>query len=302
MVPSRPVAALALMLMAQPAPGAEVAVLASSDSPERAAIVAALLRAAPHHSFAEYGLGGDQATAQRVVQQLAGQIDVFVALGRLAAQSARAFAPDTPLVFCMIDRPRELDLLGSPHVGGIAHAVPVKNQLAVFRMVYPRGVRIALLHNPENTKALAEEAQKAARVVHLAVMEHAIRSPSDVASSVKALGEAGETVDAIWVPADAFFRDEAVREALIELAFKAKLPVYSSLADWVEQGALAALAPDLDSIGEQAATLVDRLVAGDAEAIALRVPRGRLLINRKTAKKLKINLPLSAVKAAAKVY
>ena len=60
--------------------------------------------------------------------------------------------------------------------------------------------------------------------------------------------------------------------------------------------------PDLVSIGEQAGELVNRLAAGDRARIEMLVPRAELVINRKIAGRLKIDVPADVLKAANKVY
>ena len=50
----------------------------------------------------------------------------------------RATLPDAPLVFAMVQEPAKLGLAPAPSVTGVAFAIPIKNQLAAFRMVNPR--------------------------------------------------------------------------------------------------------------------------------------------------------------------
>ena len=79
---------------------------------------------------------------------LKGRPRVLVAMGPLAAQAARETVPELPLVFCMVPDPARLSLAG-PGIAGVAFTVPVKNQLAAFRLVNPRGVRVGVLYTEQ---------------------------------------------------------------------------------------------------------------------------------------------------------
>ena len=65
---------------------------------------------------------------------------------------------------------------------------------------------------------------------------------------------------------------------------------------------LASDGPDPVSVGEQLADIVDRLAAGEKGRQDLRVPRAELVINKKIAGKLKIDVPAEALKAASRVF
>ena len=88
---------------------------------------------------------------------------------------------------------------------------------------------------------------------------------------------------------------------MLSETLKAGRPVYSSVASLVPEGALASNAPDFASIGEQVAELVNRIASGDRRSDML-VPRAELLINKKIADKLKIDVPADALKAANRVF
>lgn len=134
-------AAAGLMLLAG-APGAgaaDVAVLKSSEVVAWRPALDALRRTAASHTITEYDLRGDRNVAEQVLGSLRGKPVIVVALGNLAAQAARAYLPDAPLVFGMVQDPVKLGLAPAPNLTGVALSLPVKNQIAAFRMVNPRG-------------------------------------------------------------------------------------------------------------------------------------------------------------------
>jgi ABC-type uncharacterized transport system substrate-binding protein len=290
-------------LLLSGAPGAragEVAVLKSSEVAAWRPALEALRRAASTHTITEYDFRGDRAAAEQVLGSLKGRSVVLVAMGNLAAQAARAILPDAPLVFCMVQDPGKLGLEAAPGVTGVAFALPVKNQIAAFRMVNPRGTRIGVVFNPENTGRQIEEATKAAELLRVALVPRPVPTMNEIPQAVRAL-LAGDTVDALWVPADPMLLADATRRYILTESLKAGKPVYAFSSSLVSEGALVSNGPDMASIGAQAGELVNRLAAGERSRIEFLFPRAELVINNRIAQKLKIAVPADALKAANKV-
>lgn len=293
----------AVTLLIAPGLGAaEVALLKSADSPAWRPAIEALRRAAAGHNVLEFDLRGDKGEADRVVATLKGRVAAAVTFGPLAAQAVREGAPELPLVACMVSDPVKLGLAAAPNVTGVVLHPPVKNQMAAFRMVNPRGVRIGVLYNVENVGKLVQEAQKAAPVVRLSIVEKPITSDRDVPQALRAL-LAGDGIDALWLPPDPFLLGEDARRYIFQETLKAGKPVYTFSAALVQEGALVSNGADMGNIGEQAGELLLRMLGAEKGAkIELAIPRAELVINKKIADRLKIEVPPDALKAAAKVY
>jgi ABC-type uncharacterized transport system substrate-binding protein len=280
---------------------AEVVILKSSEQPGVRAVVDTLRRVGAIHTFSEFDLAGNRAQGERIAAGLRGRAVILVAVGLLAAQVARAALPETPLVFCMVSDPAAAGLAGMARVGGVAADVPAKNQLAAFRLVNPRGVRIGVLHGSETTQVI-EEAQKGARLVRVVLVPRPVSSERDVPVALRELLTGNEPVDAVWILDDPVLVTEPTRRLVLAEAMKAGRPVYAYSASLIAEGALASDGPDPASVGEQLAELVDRFVAGEKGPLDLRVPRAELVINKKVAGKLKLDIPADALKAASRVF
>ena len=302
MIQLRTGAAVALScLVAAAAPAAEVALLKSSDAVAWRPTLDAIRRVASGHTVTEHDLRADKAEAARVVGTLKGKGVILVALGPLAAQAARETAPELPLVFCMVQDPAGAGLTGAPNTAGVAFAIPVKNQLAAFRMVNPRGRRIGVIYSAENVGRLVQEAQKAAQVVRLVMVDKPVAAEREIPAALRSLLQGGDAVDALWFPPDPLLMGNESRRFILSETLKAGKPVYSSMASLVAEGALASNAPDFASIGDQVGELVNRIAAGEKRGDLL-VPRAELLINKKIADKLKVEVPADALKAASRVF
>ena len=299
------VGALALAVSAgvQPAAGAEVAILKTSEVATWRTTLDALRRTAPTHVFTEYDLRGDKAEADRVVASLKAKAGtILVAMGPLAAQAAREGAPELPLVFCMVQDPAGIGLLSAANTFGVSFVIPVKNQLAAFRLVNPRAVRVGVVYNAENSGRLVQEATKAAPVVRLLLVERPVQSDREIPEALRSLLKGGDAVDALWIPPDPLLLNEETRRFLLSETLKAGRPVYTFSAALVSEGALVSNGPDMASVGVQVGELVARAAAGEKGKGELAIPRAELVINRKIAEKLKIEVPADALKAASRVF
>lgn len=277
---------------------ADVVILKSAETAAWRPAIDALRKAAPGHTFSETDLRGDRAEAARVAATLKGRPVVVVAMGPVAAQAAHEAFPSGPLVVCMVAD--AAPLLG-PGVGGVGFAIPVKNQLAAFRLVNPRGVRIGVVHSEQST-ALVQEAQRAAVSVRLTLEARQVASMKDVPGTVRALLSGPTAVDALWIPPDALLMQDDSRKWLLAEATKAGKPVYASSGSIVPEGALVGSGPDVASIGALAGDLVNRLAAGEKGKMELLVPRAELVVNKKMAARLGVELSPDAQKAATRTF
>jgi putative tryptophan/tyrosine transport system substrate-binding protein len=292
-------AGLLLLGAASPGAAADVAVLKSTDAPAWRPALDALKRSAGTHTITEYDLRNDRATADGVMRTLQGRNVIFVALGPLAAQVVRAAVPDAPVAYAMVQDPARLGLAGVP---GVAFTIPIKNQIAAFRMVNPRGVRIGVLYNTDNVGKLVEEAEKAAGLLRVALITKVVTNEREVPPALRALLTGPDAVDALWLPPDPVLLSDESRRFILSETLKANRPVYGFSAALVGEGALVSNGPDFTSIGEQLGELVNRLASGDRGKIDILVPRAELVINKRIATKLKIEVPPDALKAASKVF
>jgi ABC-type uncharacterized transport system substrate-binding protein len=280
---------------------AEVAVLKSSEVPAWRPALEALRRSTSGHNLTDYDLRGARAEAERIAAALKGRAAVVVALGPLAAQVATSLLPELPLVYCLVQDPVRLGVL--PSSAGVAFQTPIKNQLAAFRLVNPRGVRVGVIYTDATVGKLVEEAQKAAPVVRLTLVVRPVSSDKDVPVTLRGLLKGEEAVDALWIPPDPILLSDETRRFILAETLKSSRPVYSFSSALVSEGALVSNGPDLASVGEQAGDLVNRFAAGDKSARGvLLVPRAELVINKKIADKMKIDIPADALKAAGRVF
>jgi putative ABC transport system substrate-binding protein len=295
--------AAACLLPSSPLGAAEVAVLKSTETPAWRPALDAMRRVAVGHNLTEYDLRGDRTEGEKVLATFKGKPFIVVAMGPLAAQLVKDLAPETAMVYCMVQDPAKAGLLALPNAAGVAYAIPVKNQLAAFRMVYPRGVRVGVIYSEEGSGRLVQEAQKASVVVRLVVVPRPVTSEKEVPQALRTLLKGDDAADALWMPPDPLLLATGTRRFLFAETLKAGKPVLSFSPALVVEGALASSGADTVSIGEQVGELVTRFAAGEKGLRGtLLVPRAELMINKKIADKLRIEIPADALRAAARVF
>jgi ABC-type uncharacterized transport system substrate-binding protein len=174
--------------------------------------------------------------------------------------------------------------------------------MAAFRMVNPRAVRIAVLYSADNVGRLVDEAVQASGLMRLIVMPKKIASEREVPDALRGLLKGSEGADALWLPPDPVLLGDETRRFLLNETLKAGKPVYTFSPTLVSEGALVSNGPDYSSIGEQVAELVERLASGDRARSEMLVPRAELVINKKIADRLKVEIPATALAAASKVF
>jgi putative ABC transport system substrate-binding protein len=288
--------ALAAVLAPVAAGAADIAVLKSSDVAGWRPTIDALRASASGHTITEYDLRGDRSEADRVLAGLKGKSVVLVAMGPLAAQAAREAAPELPLVYCMIPEPARLSLTDL-NTAGVAFSIPLKNQFAAFRMVNPRAVRIGVIHTVENVGRQVQEAAKSVGVLRLALVEKAIGSEREVPEALRGLLRGDEAVDALWFPPDPVLLGDDTRRTILRETARVNRPVYAFSSSLVEEGALVSNGPNYRSIGDLVAELVNRLLAGERR-IEMLIPQASLVVNKKAADKLGVEIPTGALDEA----
>ena len=295
---------LAVGLVApRPATAAEIAVILSSDVPAWRPALEAFRTAVPGHHVTTYDLRGSRAEADRQLEGLKGSAAVVVAMGPLAAQSARDLAADLPLVYSMVNDPAGLGTLEGPNVTGVAFDLPARNQLVAFRTVNPKATRIGVVYNAASLSKQMEEARRSASALRLELVVRQVATLQAVPQVVRDLLSGAEPVDALWIPPDPMLMGEATRRFVIEAAVGAGKPVYSSSASMVKEGALVGSSPEFASIGHSVGDLVNRIARGEkAGRLGVVVPRAELVINKRMADQLRVTIPDEALKAAQRVF
>jgi putative ABC transport system substrate-binding protein len=225
---------------------------------------------------------------------------VILAVGQRALQAARAAAPETPVVHCMV---LGAAAAGSRVVTGVRLEVAPGELLASLKTVLPSARRIGVIYDPRTLGWYRDEAEKAAHTLGLSLVTKTVADARDVRGAADAL--AGQ-IDVLWLWPDPHLINSEMFSVLLLSTIDRRVPLVGFLDSFTQAGAIASVAPDYREAGRRAAKLISELV-GRSPAARVPVPTvvlgpGALTVNLKAAKQLGVEVPAAALAKARQVY
>ncbi|RMD85767.1 MAG: hypothetical protein D6815_01155, partial [Candidatus Dadabacteria bacterium] len=214
-------------------------------------------RARIERPVAVVNLAGKESGGERILRQRTRglEIDAVFALGGHAAYLARKVFPATPTVFAMVLNRDRVDLRGP--VTGVDVQLPVESLLARFKLLMPGLKRIGVIHSRVLGDAAVDRLRKAASAVQIEVVTATVRHSEDVAGAYRRIRG---RIDALWMVPDPVV---VTRDNFAYLSHRTRNDGIAFLAfseNFVRAGALMSVSPSYDTIGEQAAVLLERLM------------------------------------------
>lgn len=210
---------------------------------------------------------------------------LVLAIGPLAAVTARRELSEVPVLFCMVPYYERYELDGQ-NVTGIALTIDLSLELAALKAIAPKVKRVGVLQDPRHSKELVEDAEKAAQSQGLTLIPINLENASRIEP---VLAAAKGKIDALLMVGDKTVANAAVVERLLNWSQEEKRPAIGFAAAQVRQGALFALAAAPLATGQQAGRLANRILMEKVNpgAMAVASPDGlELHLNLTTAKRL----------------
>jgi putative ABC transport system substrate-binding protein len=228
--------------------------------------------------------------------------------GTPAALAAKAATTTIPIVFAIGGDPIAPGLVPSlSHPDGNVTGVSFYNtglvtkRLELARELVGKGARIGMLINPENPPSASEgtAVQEAAaaigqpfQIFHASAQGHI----DDVFATIEQ-----ERIGALIVSSDPFFFTERVK--LVVLMARHALPTIFADREQAEAGGVISYGASRPDAYRQAGNYVGRIVKGEKPSmLPVMLPtKFHLLINLKTAKSLRIDIPATVLARADEV-
>jgi ABC-type uncharacterized transport system substrate-binding protein len=251
--------------------------------------------------------GEHDRVAALVAEVMERKPDVVV-LTSTSVQPAKPIVGATPVVFITADDPVRAGLVASlARPGGRATGLTSLNveldakRLEILKQAMPGVSRVAVLAAPQDTAHRERLAtiERAAKALALQVHLLNVSRPDDVPRAFDAATRA--RVGAVMLlGAPPLLRYQA---QLVELAAKARLPLVAGWSEFAEAGGLMTYGTNVQAMFRHAASVTDRILRGanPAEIPVERATTFELVINRKTAQMLRIEIPTSVVLRADRV-
>ncbi len=275
-----------LLLPAPPAEaaGRDVAVLLREEVPVYRRFADRFVRTC-ECSARRVALGTDPAAAAAEVRSL--RPAAVVAVGRSGLQAASRHLTDLPLIHALVVNPHLVVPEGAPPPPGAPLDVDPAESLALLAELAPQARRVAVVHDPSLTAPAAAAAARAATRLGLTLD---VRTATDAAGALRAVGEVLPAADAVLLLPDRTVLRPEILDHLLLQALERRVPVMGLSERHVRRGALFSLSVAPEDVAVEAATLIEGLLAGES-----RPPPGRrrlrLHLNLRTAGRLGLQVP-----------
>jgi len=225
-------------------------------------------------------------------------VDVFLARGTPATIAARDTESGIPVVASAVADPLEAKLAASlEKPGGLVTGLTSQaNELGAKRMellkaLAPGIKRLGALVNADNPASLAiwKAIEAAAPELKLSVEMLDVRQPEELEGRLDAAAKAG--VDSLIIGVEALA--QAMVNQVVDFTLRQRLPSAFASRSFVEAGGLLSYGVYYPNLYYRAASYVDRIQKGakPGELPIERPLKFELVINRKTARALKITIP-----------
>jgi putative tryptophan/tyrosine transport system substrate-binding protein len=234
-----------------------------------------------------------------IATELARQkVDVFLTRGTPATIAARDTQSGIPVVASAVADPLEAKLVATLEkpggtVTGLTSSVIElgAKRMELLKALAPGTTRVGALTNPDNPASLAtwKVIEGAAPGLSLKAEMIDARKPEELENALEAAVKNG--VDGLLVGLETLA--QAYQNLILEFAARQRIPAAFAARNFVEAGGLLSYGVFYPNMYYRAATYVDKVLKGakPAELPMERASKFELVINRKTARALKITIP-----------
>jgi putative ABC transport system substrate-binding protein len=231
-----------------------------------------------------------------------------VVLTSTSIHLAKVVAAAAPVVFMLAEDPVRAGVVTSlARPGGRATGVTSLNtdldakRLELLKEALPGITRVAMLTAVQDSAASERAAaiEAAAKVLALQVRFVNVSSAEDVPRAFDAVARA--QARAVMIVGVAPLLQHQVR--IVQAATKARLPLIAPWSEFADGGALMTYGTNIPAMNRQAAALTDRILRGanPAEIPVERAATFELVINRRTARALRLEIPAAVTLRADRV-
>lgn len=235
-------------------------------------------------------------------------VDVIVVAGTPAIRAAKQATATIPIVIAAVGDAVAGGLVANlsrpgGNITGSTYFAPelATKQLELLKEAFPEVTRVAVIFNPSNPAAgsTLQAVESSARSLKLELEQFGVREPPDFDSAFVAIAK--NRYRTALVIDDPITISNA--RALADRAVKYRLATGGNFIEYAEAGGLMAYGANLIAMWRRAAFFVDKILKGTSpgEIPVERATRFELVINRKTAKAIEVDIGPSILLRADRV-
>jgi putative ABC transport system substrate-binding protein len=236
------------------------------------------------------------------------KVDVIVAAATPASRAAKAATSTIPIVFVAVGDPVMVGLVASlARPGGNVTGLSLLTsdvsgkRLSLLMETVRKKSRVGILMNPDNpiSAVFLEETKLAARQLQTELQPLHARNPGEIGRAFVDVAE--KQIDAIIVFDDPVLWSH--RAQIVSLTTAGKIPAMYGYREFVDGGGLMSYGPDRPDQYRRTAIYVDKVLKGAKPSdLPVEQPtKFELIVNRKVASALGVELPTSVLLAANEV-
>ena len=252
--------------------------------------------------------GDYQALPELAAELVAKGVAAIAATGDVASARAAQQAGKIPVVFTIGSDPVRFGLVASlnrpgGHVTGVSLLTSMigAKRIELLRQVAPKVSRVALVMNPSNPSAAAEQAdaEEGARKLGLETIAINAGNANELDSAFEKV--LGAKADAFFIATDPILLDR--REQIVSFAERHGLPAVYFVRQFAVAGGLLSYGPSISWMYRQAGLYVGQILKGanPAEMPVMQPTQFEFVLNLKTARALGLNLQPTVLATADEV-
>lgn len=239
---------------------------------------------------------GDLSIANMIAEEFTRKKkDLILAIATPTAQAALNATKTIPIVITAVTDPVSAGLVVSlksskNNVTGTTDMTPIESQISLLKDFLPKAKTIGILYNASEANSISQVkiVRESCKKRGLKLVEATVTNIQEVQIAVEQLCK---KVEALYIPTDNLVA--SAMPVVSASALKAGIPVIGSESSQVESGALATLGIDYKKLGYATGLMAVKVLKG-AKPASLPIESLTdltLVINEKTAAKLKITIP-----------
>lgn len=246
------------------------------------------------------GNGDATQTANLMTSMAAQKPSLIVAIGSPSAKASNSVRAQIPIVFCGVVDAVQAEIAvsptqGKPNATGVTFPYDVENGLKLAKEVVPTATKFGSLIDPSEAFApgLLASAQTAATANGATFTSVNIASPADIIAGVQSLKAQGVQV-VLQLPSNT--AGQGVPNIVSECKNQG-MPLFGLQTVLVAQGLIAALGPDPEQTGVQAAGLVKQVLQGvTADTLPIQTTQKlTTVVNKTAAANFGVTIPTSVL-------
>jgi putative ABC transport system substrate-binding protein len=220
----------------------------------------------------------------------------IVAIGTAAFRKVEAIG-DIPIIYTMVI-PSEITPPLRPNISGVSMDISPNVYLSWMKALFPKAKKIGLIYDPRNTAAFVGDAKKAAATAGVELVTKQVSDASQIPAVLQGMQQ---NIDVFWMIPDPTVVTKEMVDYLLRFSFQNRVPIFTFSKKYVEQGAVASLDIDPYDMGEQAASIVNRVLAGQSAGSRVYARKSKLTINMKMAAKLGLTIREETISKVDKI-